>query len=197
MGAESIRVMCPLFQGEEGGSTPTSALQLQLYRIDFALARDLNACWHSRMPRIGDPERLMKASICFGAEFDGLIYAVAIWSHPVNRSLPQTTWLELRRLAIAPDSPRNTASRMLRIMTLLIRRERPELERLISYQDTDVHTGGIYAAAGWEKTAFSKWNTWNKPNSRNQNGRPRTRPESQSKANKQRWDKVLHEHDGE
>jgi hypothetical protein len=189
--AESVRVAYPLFQAEGGGSTPTSALQLRIEPIPYDQARALNALWHSRLPRIGDPARLMLAGMHYGAEFDGLIYAVAIWSHPVNRSLPQTEWLELRRLAVAPDAPRNTASRMLAVMARLIKRCRPEVGRLISYQDTDIHSGGIYAAAGWKKTVLSKWSDWNKPNSRNLNGRPRTRPESQSKAMKQRWEKII------
>lgn len=32
----------------------------------------------------------------------------------------------------------------------------PEVPNLISYQDTDVHTGTIYRAAGWDPAYFSK-----------------------------------------
>ena len=183
--AEGVRVAYPLFQAEGGGSTPTSALQLTVESVGFETARDLNRLWHSRLPRIGDPAAVMKAALCYGAEFDGLWYAAAIWSHPVARKLPQDTWLELRRLAVSPDAPRNTASRILGVMTRLIRKARPEMVRLISYQDTAVHTGGIYRAAGWvEGEPAEESNTqWDMP------GRPR--PKSQSDAPKQRWELVL------
>lgn len=110
-------------------------------------------------------------------------FAVAIWSNPVARNLPQDTWLELRRLAIAPDAPKNTASRMLGVMARLIRKEKPQVERLVSYHDTEVHTGGIYRAAGWTATTVNKDGNWTRPN--------RNRPKAQSEAAKQRWEKVL------
>lgn len=181
--AESIRVMYPLFQAGEGGSTPTSALQLLIERIPFERARELNRLWHSRLPRMGTGFVQNQPFLCYAATFEGFIYAAAIWSNPVARNLPQREWLELRRLAIAPDAPRNTASRMLAVMARLIRRERPEVRRLISYQDTEVHTGGIYRAAGWAATNCSNGGEWNQPG--------RSRPKAQSSTPKQRWEKVL------
>ena len=189
--AEGDRVAHPLFQVEGGGSQPTSALQLWVHRVAYEKARDLNAKWHSRLPRIGDPANVMQRTPCYAATFGDVIYAVAIWSHPVSRALPQTEWLELRRLAVAPDAPKNTASRMLAVMARLLRRDAPDVVRLISYQDTETHTGGIYRAAGWEPTAAVPYSPWNKPNSRNLSGNPRRRPECQSKATKQRWEKAL------
>lgn len=157
--ADSVRVAYPLFQAEGGGSTPTSALQLRLYRIDYALAKRLNALWHSRLPRLTSPQ--CRAS--YGAEFNGLYYAVAVWCRPLARKLPQYEWLELQRLAISPDAPANTASRLLGVMAKMIRREYPEVARLISYQDTEVHTGCIYKAAGWEPTNLSEGGEWARP----------------------------------
>lgn len=184
--AEGVRVAHPLFQAEGGGASPTSALQLRLEEIDAKTAKALNRLWHSRLPRIGDPLSVFTAGVCYGAEFDGLYYAVAIWTHPVNRSLPQD-WLELRRLAIAPDAPRNTASRLLGVMAKLLAKKRPEVPRFISYQDADVHTGSIYRAAGWTPAAVSarRVSPWN--------NRTRRRPAAQSAAPKHRWDKVLYE----
>lgn len=72
-----------LFQVGDGGSLPTSALQLFVHRIDTEDALRLNAAWHSRLPRM----------------------------------LPQKEWLEMKRFAIGPDAPKNTASRMLAVMT--------------------------------------------------------------------------------
>lgn len=182
--ADGVRVAYPLFQAGGGGSTPTSALQLTLEVIDFADAKALNREWHSRLPRMGTGFIKNQPFLSFGAEFDGRWYAAAIWSNPVARHCPQALWLELRRLAIAPDAPRNTASRMLRVMALLIGRLRPDVKRLISYQDTEVHTGGIYKAAGWSRTVLNADGTWDRPG--------RSRPKAQSEAPKQRWEKVMH-----
>ncbi len=181
--AESIRVMHPLFHAGEGGPTPTSALQLRLERIDFAHAKQLSRLWHSRLPRFGTGFIKNQPFPCWAAEFEGLIYAVAIWSNPAARLLPQTTWLELRRLAVAHDAPRNTPSRMLAVMTLLIRRGWPNVTTLVSYQDTEVHTGGIYRAAGWDEGVTTAGDDWDRPG--------RSRPKAQSDAPKKQWLKVI------
>lgn len=187
--ADGVRVTHPLFQEEGSGATPTSALQLRLHVIEAKEAKELNRLWHSRLPRIGDPLSVFTAGVCYAAEFDGLWYAAGIWTHPVNRSLPQD-WLELRRFAIADDAPKNTGSRLLAVMTRLIRRDRPEVPRLMTYQDTEVHTGCIYKAAGWtlvneeKRRRSSPWNN-----------RTRSRPVAQSAAPKNRWEKVLYARD--
>lgn len=180
---EALRVMHSLFQASQGGARPTSALQLWIEPTATGHALALNRYWHSRLPRMGRGSVNIQFP-SYVAGFDGRAYAVAIWSNPVARLLPQREWLELRRLAIAPDAPRNTASRMLRIMALLIRRSRPWVTTLVSYQDTEVHTGGIYRAAGWvEDTPDGSQTEWGCPS--------RPRPPSQSNAPKRRWLKAL------
>lgn len=180
-GAESIRVMHPLFHTGESGSIPTSALQLRVEPLPFERALELNAAWHSILPRFGTGFIKKQPFPCFAATYGGLIYAVAIWSNPVARKLPQKTWLELRRMAIAPDAPKNTASRMLKVMRLLIHRSRPEILRLVSYQSKKEHTGAIYRADGWRETALSSAKSWNMP------GRPR--PPSQQLDDRVRWER--------
>jgi hypothetical protein len=145
--ADDVRAAYPLFQGERGGSTPTSALQLRFRPIPLDTARQLNRTWHSRLPYI---DRRVAGWVCYAAECDGVFYAAAVWGLPVARMLPQDgSCLELRRFAIAPDAPRNTASRMLAWMARTIVNEYPNAARLISYQDCDTHQGTIYRAAGW------------------------------------------------
>jgi hypothetical protein len=173
-----IREAHPLFQAEGGGSLPTSALLLRLFRIPHKDARTLNRLWHSRLPRLGAGSRA-----CYAAEFGGRHYAVAVWSRPLARFLPQWEWLELQRLAIAPDAPRNTASRVLAVMTRLVRQEFPDVVRLISYQDTEVHSGGIYRATGWTPTTLSGRPGWL--------NHPHGCSGIQSAAPKQRWEKVI------
>lgn len=145
--AESTdRSVHPLFQAEGGGSIPTSALQLFFHATDEQTFRRWNLAWHSRLPKVGNSH----GRVQYAAQHENRIYAVALWSNPVARLLPQREWMELRRFAIAPDAPKNTASRMLAWMARDITRRFPEVVRLISYQDCDAHAGTIYKAAGWK-----------------------------------------------
>lgn len=177
---ESIRVMHPLFHAGEAGSIPSSPLQMRVVPIDFTLARALNECWHRTMPRLGTGFIKRQPFPSFGALYEGRLYAVAIWSNPVARNLPQHTWLELRRLAIAPDAPRHTASWMLKWMRRLLRESHPHVRRLISYHDLSEHKGTIYRAAGWRPTTINRDGNWTR--------KRRPRPSAQSVAPKQRWE---------
>ena len=178
---DRIRVVHPLFQAESGGSTPTSPLQLHIGWTTVAQATRLNELWHSRLPEFTGIPQKCKA---FCAEYDGLFYASAIWSPPVARILNYTGRYELRRFAIAPDAPRNTGSRMLKIMRAMIRKELPDVSILISYQDTDAHAGTIYKAAGWKispcTTGSTEWNREQRP-----------RVATQSTAPKVRWERRI------
>jgi hypothetical protein len=92
--------------------------------------------------------------------------------------------LELRRFAISPDAPKNTASRMLGFMVRSIRKIIPEISTLLSYQDKEVHTGTIYAASGWHRAARvqgkREWSILS-----------RQRVETQTDAHKIRWEKIV------
>lgn len=182
--ADDARIACPLFQAEYGGSSPTSALQLQFLSVSEPVFKELNAVWHSRLPKIGNSH----FRVCYSAEFNNRIYAVAAWSNPVARLLPQRSWLELRRFAIAPDAPRFTASRMLGWMRRDIRKRFPEVIRLISYQDMEAHSGTIYKAAGWNRAENFKsrargWIGWG--------SRPRKGRTNQAVAPCMRWEYEL------
>lgn len=115
------------------------------------VARSLNATWHSRLPRT----QVGPWQYAFAAHCDGYVYAVALWHNPSARGLP-SHWLELRRLAVAPDAPHCTASWMLARMRRWFQANAPERERLLSYQDEAVHTGTIYRAAGWKAAYHAK-----------------------------------------
>lgn len=184
--ADDARVACPLFQAEYGGSRPTSALQLKIVKVSHRTAEQLNGKWHSKMPKIG---MAGCCEPCFAAVCNNIYYAIAMWSRPVaaNRIKDGEQCLELRRMAIADDAPENTASRMLRVMKDTIRRERPDILRLISYQDTEVHKGTIYKAAGWNAALVSEYRAWT-----NANGR-RPQKSVQSEAAKVRWEYTLRE----
>lgn len=156
--ADDVRLAYPLFQGESGGSNPTSALQLYVRKIDKKHGYSLNKKWHSRLPVLEN----YQTCEWYAAEYDGIIYAVACWGHPLARKLNGRNWYELRRMAISPESPHNTASRFLSIMVKILKREHPEIVKLISYQDTEVHRGIIYRASNWQPvTCYLSGDNWN------------------------------------
>ena len=193
---ESIRVMHPLFQVGQGGSIPTSPLQLRLEQIDLRLAMQLNRLWHSVLPATHYAG--LKAgnhTVAYAAVCGRLIYAVAIWTDPVNRTLANGTTIELRRLAIAPDAPRYTASRLLGVMCRLIRNKWPELLIAVSYQACAVHSGTIYKAAGWLNAAYSKFTPWKKRKTRTRDGvfqhKSSDRSPPQIESDKIRWERRL------
>ena len=184
--ADHIRVICPLFQMEYGGASPTSALQLQITEATVHLACRLNKLWHSRLPNIHWSNIVRNTHyVCYVASYNNVYYATAIWSSPVaqNRLLNGDTILELRRLAISDDAPKNTASRMIRIMKNNIVKKYPDITKLISYQDTEVHAGIIYKASGWKSTTTSPGISWSTNN--------RTRNTEQTKAPKIRWEYII------
>lgn len=185
MCAGSIRVVHPLFQGEGGGSTPTSALQFVFSRIEKQPARLLNQLWHSRFPETSRSA----VRLCHGATFDGLYYAVAIWTNPTSPKLPQRKWLLLSRWAIAPDAPKNTGTRMEMWMVRDIRRKLPEVTTLVSYSDADTHDGAIYKACNWTKGETTKRNTAGCKNWHNrERGRQQLNPAAE---NVTRWTKEI------
>jgi hypothetical protein len=151
-------------QAGRGSSTLTSALSLRFETIDLHTAISLNSLWHSQLPQL---DKRVAAWLCYVAKCQDLYFASAVWSLPVARLLPQDgSCLELRRFALAPETPRNSASRMLGWMVRDIARRRPSVKRLVSYQDCDVHKGTIYKASGWIPTPTPSGGDWNHPNRR-------------------------------
>ncbi|MBT9169301.1 MAG: hypothetical protein DDT19_02659 [Syntrophomonadaceae bacterium] len=149
-------------------------------------ACSLNQRWHSRLPYIHWSNVVRnKRYVCYGASYNNVVYAVAIWSSPVagNRFKNGDTLLELRRMAISPKAPRFTATWMLGKMVRDIKKRFPEVTKLISYQDTEVHKGTIYAAGNWTKCSETKFVDWNTEK--------RKRNEAQSRTNKVRWELIV------
>ncbi|OHD19943.1 MAG: hypothetical protein A2Y38_00595 [Spirochaetes bacterium GWB1_59_5] len=121
------------------------ARHLSFERCGTTLAVSLTREWHSRLPNV----QAGPWQYAFRMHYQDMTFAVALWNNPSARTLP-AHWMELRRMACAPDSPRNTASRFLSLMVGWLKANRPDAERCISYQDTAVHQGTIYKAAGWQ-----------------------------------------------
>ncbi len=140
----------PLLAPEEWPAPP-KATDLSLDACGPELARALILEWHSRLP-LTQPGPW---KLSFVATYRGTCFAAALWNNPSARTLPND-WLELRRMAVAPDAPHCTASWFLAQMATRIRRTDPSVSRLISYQDEAVHKGTIYKAAGWIPAYRSK-----------------------------------------
>jgi len=172
-----------LFDLVERTEPPTSPKQFEFKVIRAQTACDLNQQWHSRLPVI-DWSNVVRNThyVCFGALYESEFYASAIWSSPVaqNRFKHGKQMLELRRLAISPEAPRNTATRMLAFMRKHIEQMFPDIALLISYQDTEVHLGTIYKADNWESVHESPGIAWNTE--------ARKRNVEQSLAPKVRWE---------
>jgi len=160
-----------------------SPLQLKIDYCPLIKAKQLNRLWHSILPDY-ETGFMPISVVCFSAEYKNIYYAVAIWNNPSSPSLVDKKYLELRRMAIAQDAPKNTASRMLKIMTQIIKKEYAGFEKLISYQDTSVHTGTIYKASGWVIGSISK-------GGQKMYGKHREVGTGQKNAPKIRWEKQI------
>lgn len=152
MAYELYRFAHPLFaRSVDFPSEGLKARHLMFETCSVAHAVSLTRAWHSRLPNTqSGPWRF-----AFRMHYADMTFAVALWNNPSARTLPQQ-WLELRRMACAPDAPRYTASRFLGYMVRWLRSSAPELERCISYQDTAVHNGTIYKAANWHVGSVAK-----------------------------------------
>ena len=153
MNDESLRIAYPLFASGVP-PLPIKARNLSFDLCSKSFAVRLIGEWHSRLPICQSaPWRF-----AFHAFANDYTYAIALWNNPSARTLPGH-WLELRRLAAAPDAPFNTCSRFLGWMVRYFRKNYPESERCISYQDTAVHSGTIYKASNWSVDYVSKERT--------------------------------------
>ena len=155
---------------------------LKLERVSAITACDLNSRWHSRLPIIHWSNVVRNTHyICYGAIYKSIYYAVGIWSSPVaqNRFENGKSMLELRRLAIRDEAPKYTATWMLGKMIKDIKTSLPDISKLISYQDTDVHNGTIYKAGNWFVDGESAGISWTTSS--------RHRNPDQTTAKKIRW----------
>lgn len=81
---------------------------------------------------------------------DGVnIYGVSTFGRPVARCEDQVHTLEHSRMALGPQAPRNSASYFMSRCRAWIRKNMPEIKRLISYVPTREYTGVTYRADNW------------------------------------------------
>lgn len=128
------------------------ARHLTFEPCEKAVAVELCRAWHSRLPNT--QKGPWQFAFCARTP-EGEIVAVALWNNPSARTLPGH-WLELRRMACSAAAPKYTASAFLGWMIRWFKAHHPHREKAISYQDTAVHDGTIYKAAGWTAAYRSK-----------------------------------------
>lgn len=125
----------------------------------YKLVRKLVAEWHSSLPYA--PPGFRIAFVAYAPNLAPI--AVAMWGRPTARMEDQKLTLELTRQAHAPEAPYNMGSWFLGKMRKHIREIMPEIVRLISYQNADIHHGTIYKADNWtmvyEKFTDHSWLT--------------------------------------
>jgi hypothetical protein len=114
-----------------------------------------------------------KSRLHLGVFLDGVLLGAMQWGPSLDerRTLalvpgtPRDGFLELNRMALAPDLPRNAESRALGVALRMIRRHAPHIEWVVSYADaTQCGDGAIYRAAGFALTGVRPNTTlWRAP----------------------------------
>jgi hypothetical protein len=147
---DSSTAELPLFQGEDGGATPTSPLQLHFREINAVTAAGAYRRWHY----LGDTQFL--SQINFGAYFEGQLQGSISYGPPNAKYLKgfwtpetQNDWWEIKRLAMSDLCPRNSESRFIAVTLRLIKKTHL-VRGVITYADDGQgHVGTIYRASGF------------------------------------------------
>lgn len=140
------------FQIADGGSIPTSPLQLLCKPISKETAGLCYAKWHY----FGDKGFL--SSFSYGVYFDNEIQGAISYGIPNAKNInglytaqTQAGWLELTRFALSPICPKNSESRVISVTNKMLKKEYHELVGIITYADTAYgHTGIIYRASNYQ-----------------------------------------------
>lgn len=149
--AASSTAELPLFQGGDGGSIPTSALQLYFREIGSPTASKAYSAWHY----LGDQGFV--SQINFGAYWEGKLEGAITYGPPNATDLSgfwdrhtQGDWWEIKRLVMSPLCPKNSESRFIAI-TIKMLRKIATVKGIVTYADDGQgHQGTIYKASGFK-----------------------------------------------
>ena len=149
--ADSSSVELPLFQVDDGGSQPTSALQLYFREISPITAAIAYKKWHY----LGDQDFI--SQINFGAYHNQTLEGAISYGPPNATDLKgywdrhtQGQWWEIKRLVMSPKCPKNSESRFIAI-TMKMLRKLALVRGVVTYADDGQgHVGTIYKAAGFQ-----------------------------------------------
>jgi hypothetical protein len=149
------------FQIAEGGSIPTSPLQLTLQPCEWHNISFVFNKYHYKGNHMGGD-----LTLCFRLFYDGNVWGAAAFGPPRHNSKYSTggsVVLDLRRLACPDAAPRNTESYFLGKMIWWIKKHKLA-DAILTFADlTQGHTGVIYKAANFKlvgETAPGKHIVW-------------------------------------
>jgi hypothetical protein len=154
-GGDSLMVEPASTTSRDGGSNPTSPLQPKDLRVERVSMRraDTYSIENHYLHRTAKNSKI--ALGVFTPQ--GVMKGVTIWGLPVARLKNAEWYMELRRMYLEDDLPKNSESRILSICARIIYKLFPKVEMLIAYSDLSYgHKGHIYKAAGWLKIDYIK-----------------------------------------
>ena len=134
-----------LFQSQDGGSIPTSPLQIFLKEIDNSTAKVFCFSWHYS-------KTCPPCKYIFGAFYNNFLIGIIAFGQPAMRNQSQcyNAVLELRRLCLIDKAPKNSESRFISVALKLLRKKGIK-GNIISLADPEHgHTGMIYRAANFK-----------------------------------------------
>lgn len=150
-----------LFQGQGGGSAPTSPLQFKVYECLFGKIQHIFRDFHYKSNHIGGG-----ITQCYQLNYGGGVFGGAIIGklrHDKTYSKNGKKYLELRRFACRDDCPKNTESYFISKIIMYLKKSNIS-DGLISYSDLSVgHVGTIYKASNFKligKTTPTKHVFW-------------------------------------
>lgn len=146
-GADSSTGEQSLFQGRDGGSTPTSALQFRIHEINHPTAKAWIERWHysKRIPT--------GQNISYGLFADGFLCAVIVYGIGVNcyqaKFLGVKEVLEIKRMARSEPKFAYPLSRFIALTMKMVRRH-ASFDAVVAFADPEEgHAGTVYKAAGF------------------------------------------------
>lgn len=155
--ADSSVAELPLFQGEDGGAIPTSALQLKFRPITNYTANLVAVESHYA-------HRKAPITWAFGAFFNEVLMGILTIGKPPSQHLCigvmgrehiDKVW-ELNRLWMSDKCPKNSESRFIGWALRELKKINPPLV-IVSYADTEQkHLGIVYKATNWIYTGMTK-----------------------------------------
>jgi len=153
---DSSKVELPLFQGEDGGATPTSPHQLLFRQITSHTSNLVAVESHYA-------HRAVSVSWAFGAYLNNILLGIVSFGKPASQNVCSGVCgkensdrvYELNRLWMSDKCPKNSESRFIGWALRQLKKITPALI-LVSYADTEQgHIGSVYKATNWIYTGLS------------------------------------------
>ena len=145
---DSSTAELPLFQGDDGGSSPTSPLQFKIRPIRNETAEQWVVRWHysHRIPT--------GKNICFGLYANNEMYAAIVYGIGVNpyqaKFLGVERVLEIKRMCRSEPPLNYPLSRFIALTAKMAAKEYP-YDCLIAFADPEQgHEGTVYKASGFK-----------------------------------------------